>query len=173
MRYENTWQRAPRLRATPDAAATIHDDPERVWRLSRDRDLSSGGCSDHPCHRLHGARIFSRDVLPLWHRLTPRISLSVQTTATLPTSNRIHRFELMRHARCRGLGHLLTRFRPTGLADMTRMCAILGAAVHSCARHRYRAGRHYRALCDPQVRRMADAGVILVSPLNGHTSASL
>lgn len=155
--------------ATPDAAATIHDDPERVRalgveiRTSPPADAVTIHATDYMEPEL-------RETFSLFGIDYPEnIAVAVQDHGYSPhRSNRIHRFELMRQQLDAGDWDIFSLVSDPPLADMTRMQAIRRQAPRALVTDTGPVAI-IGALCDPQVRRMADAGVILVNAGNGHT----
>ena len=156
--------------ATPEAALTLHDDPERVRGLGveirtapPEDDAVRIRTTDYMEPELRGA-------LSLFGVGYPEnVAIAVQDHGYSPhRSNRIHRFELMRERLNAGDWDLLSLASDPPLADMTRMQAVLRQAPGAFVTDTGPAAL-IGALCDPQVRRMAKTGVTLVNAGNGHT----
>ncbi|MCK9307134.1 MAG: DUF1786 domain-containing protein [Methanoculleus sp.] len=155
--------------ATPEAAATLHDDPERVRALGVEIRVAAPGdavtirTTDYMEPEL-------RQALSLFGVDYPaNIAVAVQDHGYSPhRSNRIHRFELMRERLDAGDWDLLSLVSDPPLADMTRMQAVLRQAPDALVTDTGPVAL-IGALCDPQVRRMAKTGVTLVNAGNGHT----
>lgn len=155
--------------ATPEAALTLHDDPERVRALGVEiRDVPRGDAvrvrtTDYMEPEL-------RQALSLFGVEYPEnVAIAVQDHGYSPhRSNRIHRFELMRERLDAGGWDLLSLVTDPPLADMTRMQAVRRQAPDALVTDTGPVAL-IGALCDPQVRRMAKTGVTLVNAGNGHT----
>ncbi|WP_292366107.1 DUF1786 domain-containing protein, partial [Methanoculleus sp. UBA208] len=155
--------------ATPKAALTLHDDPERVRALGVEIRATPPGdaavvrTTDYMEPEL-------RQALSLFGVDYPEnVAIAVQDHGYSPhRSNRIHRFELMRELLDAGDWDLLSLVSDPPLADMTRMQAVLHQAPGALVTDTGPVAL-IGALCDPQVRRMARTGVTLVNAGNGHT----
>ncbi|ABN56239.1 MULTISPECIES: DUF1786 domain-containing protein [Methanoculleus] len=155
--------------ATPKAALTLHDDPERVRALGVEIRTAPPGdaavvrTTDYMEPEL-------RQALSLFGVDYPQnVAIAVQDHGYSPhRSNRIHRFELMRERLDAGDWDLLSLASDPPIADMTRMQAVLSQAPGAFVTDTGPAAL-IGALCDPQVRRMAKTGVTLVNAGNGHT----
>ncbi len=155
--------------ATPEAAGTIHDDPERVRALGVEiRAVSPGDAvtvrtTDYMEPEL-------RKALSLFGVGYPEnVAIAVQDHGYSPhRSNRIHRFELMRERLDAGDWDLLSLATDPPLADMTRMQAVRRQAPGALVTDTGPVAL-IGALCDPGVRRQAKTGVTLVNAGNGHT----
>ena len=155
--------------ATPDAAGTLHDDPERVRSMgvaietNPPEDAVVVHTTDYMESELRAA-------LSLFGIAYPEnVAVAVQDHGYSPhRSNRIHRFELMRERLDAGEWDLTSLASDPPLADMTRMQAVRRQAPDGLVTDTGPVAL-IGALCDPQVRRMAMTGVTLVNAGNGHT----
>jgi len=155
--------------ATPDAAGTLHDDPERVRSMgvaietNPPEDAVVVHTTDYMESELRAA-------LSLFGIAYPEnVAVAVQDHGYSPhRSNRIHRFELVRERLDAGDWDLLSFVSDPPLAAMTRMQAVRRQAPGALVTDTGPVAL-IGALCDPEVRRMADKGVILVNAGNGHT----
>lgn len=155
--------------ATPEAAATLHDDPERVRALGVEiranppKDAVRVRTTDYMEPEI-------RQALSLFGVDYPEnVAIAVQDHGYSPhRSNRIHRFELMRERLDAGGWDLLALVTDPPLADMTRMQAVRRQAPGALVTDTGPVAL-IGALCDPEVRRMAKTGVTLVNAGNGHT----
>ena len=155
--------------ATPEAAGTLHDDPERVRAMGVDIRAAPPGdavrvrTTDYMEPEL-------RQALSLFGVDYPEnVAVAVQDHGYSPhRSNRIHRFELMRERLDAGEWDLTSLASDPPLADMTRMQAVRRQAPDGLVTDTGPVAL-IGALCDPQVRRMAMTGVTLVNAGNGHT----
>ncbi|PKL63336.1 MAG: pyruvate formate lyase-activating protein [Methanomicrobiales archaeon HGW-Methanomicrobiales-2] len=155
--------------ATPEAAGTIHDNPERVRALGVEIravppvDAVTIHTTDYMEPEL-------RRALSLFGVGYPEnVAIAVQDHGYSPhRSNRIHRFELMRERLDAGDWDLLSLATDPPLADMTRMQAVRHQAPGALVTDTGPVAL-IGALCDPVVRRMAATGVTLVNAGNGHT----
>ncbi|MDR9815646.1 MAG: DUF1786 domain-containing protein [Candidatus Methanoculleus thermohydrogenotrophicum] len=156
--------------ATPEAAATLHDDPERVRsmgveiRADPPEDAMTVRTTDYMEPELRMA--FSLfDV-----KYPENVAIAVQDHGYSPhRSNRIHRFELMREQLDAGDWDLLSLVADPPLADMTRMQAARRQAAPGALVTDTGPVALIGALCDPRVRQRAKEGIILVNAGNGHT----
>lgn len=155
--------------ATPDAALTLHDDPERVRSLGVDIRAAPPGdamtirTTDYMEQELRAAlSLFGVDY-------PQNVAVAVQDHGYSPhRSNRIHRFELMRERLDAGDWELLSLASDPPLADMTRMQAVRSQAPGALVTDTGPVAL-IGALCDPRVRQMAKEGATLVNAGNGHT----
>ena len=155
--------------ATPDAAATIHDNPERVQDLGVEirndppSDAMTVRTTDYMEHEL-------RQALALFGVGYPEnVAVAVQDHGYSPhRSNRINRFELMREHLDAGGWEILSLIADPPLPDMTRMQAVRRQAPEALVTDTGPVAL-IGALCDPVVRRLARTGVTLVNAGNGHT----
>ncbi len=155
--------------ATPEAAGTLHDDPERVRAMGVDIRAAPPGdavrvrTTDYMEPEL-------RQALSLFGVDYPEnVAVAVQDHGYSPhRSNRIHRFELMRERLDAGEWDLTSLASDPPLADMTRMQAVRRQAPDGLVTDTGPVAL-IGELCDPQVRRMAMTGVTLVNAGNGHT----
>ncbi len=155
--------------ATPEAAATIHDDPDRVRALGiRIADEQPEGAV-----RVHTTDYMERELraaLGMFAVEYPeKVAVAVQDHGYSPhRSNRIRRFELLRERLDAGDWHLDSLINDPPLPDMTRMRAILQQAPGALVTDTGPVAL-IGALCDPWVRARADNGIVLVNVGNGHT----
>ena len=155
--------------ATPEAAATLHDDPERVRALGVEIRATPPGdavivrTTDYMKQEI-------RQALSLFGVDYPQnVAVAVQDHGYSPhRSNRIHRFELMQERLDAGGWYILSVAADPPLADMTRMQAVRHQAPGALVTDTGPVAL-IGALCDPEVRRMAKTGVTLVNAGNGHT----
>ncbi|NMA09511.1 MAG: DUF1786 domain-containing protein [Methanomicrobiales archaeon] len=155
--------------ATPEAAATLHDDPERVRALGVEIRATPPGdavivrTTDYMKQEI-------RQALSLFGVDYPQnVAVAVQDHGYSPhRSNRIHRFELMQERLDDGGWDILSLAADPPLADMTRMQAVRHQAPGALVTDTGPVAL-IGALCDPEVRRMAKTGVTLVNAGNGHT----
>ncbi len=155
--------------ATPEAAATLHDDPDRV------RSMGVSIQTDPPedavvIHTTDYMEPELRAALSLFGVSYPeKIAVAVQDHGYSPhRSNRIHRFELMRERLDAGDWDILSLVADPPPADMTRMQAIRQQAPEALVTDTGPVAL-IGALCDRQVRQMAEEGAILANVGNGHT----
>lgn len=156
--------------ATPEAAGTLHDNPERVRAMGIDICTAPPGDDAVRIRTTDYMEPELREALSLFCVDYPEnVAIAVQDHGYSPhRSNRIHRFELMRERLDAGEWDLLSLAADPPLADMTRMQAVLRQAPGALVTDTGPAAL-IGALCDPQVRRMAKTGVTLVNAGNGHT----
>ncbi|NLB00684.1 MAG: DUF1786 domain-containing protein [Methanomicrobiales archaeon] len=155
--------------ATPEAALTLHDDPERVRALGVEirttppPDAVTVRTTDYMEQEL-------RTALSLFDVDYPEnVAIAVQDHGHSPhRSNRIHRFELMREQLNAGDWDILSLVNDPPLADMTRIQAVRQQAPGALATDTGPVAL-IGALCDRRVREMAKEGVTLVNAGNGHT----
>lgn len=155
--------------ATPEAAATLHDDPGKVRSMgvsilpSPPRDAAVVHTTDYMESEIKSAlSLFGIDY-------PEKIAIAVQDHGYSPhRSNRIHRFELMRELLDAGDWDILSLVADPPPADMTRMRAVLEQAPGALVTDTGPVAL-IGALCDRRVRQMAEKGVILINAGNGHT----
>ncbi|MGI6023143.1 MAG: DUF1786 domain-containing protein [Methanoculleus sp.] len=155
--------------AAPGAAATLHDDLERVRSMGVDIcDTPPEGAMTVRTTDYMEAEL--RMVFALFDVEYPRnVAVAVQDHGYSPhRSNRIHRFELMRERLDAGDWDLLSLAADPVLPDMTRMQAIREQAPGALVTDTGPVAL-IGALCDPRVREQAEEGIILVNAGNGHT----
>ncbi len=155
--------------ATPEAAVTIHDDLERVRAIG----VTIRDTPPEDAARVHATDYMEpeiRKALTLFGVEYPEnVAIAVQDHGYSPhRSNRIHRFELMRDRLEDGDWNLLSLATDPPLPDMTRMQAALKQAPGALVTDTGPVAL-IGALCDPNVRQMAETGVTLVNAGNGHT----
>lgn len=155
--------------ASAGAAATIHDDLDRVRALgiritdTRPADAVAIHTTDYMERELRAALEMFAVEYPA------KIAVAVQDHGHSPhRSNRIRRFELLRERLDAGDWHLDALISDPPLPDMTRMREILKQAPGALVTDTGPVAL-IGALCDPWVRSRADDGIILVNVGNGHT----
>lgn len=156
--------------ATPEAAATIHDDPARVRSLgvrivhSRPSDAVPISLTDYMAEELRATFEMFAVTYP------ERLAVAVQDHGYSPhRSNRLRRFELLRERLDAGGWRLSSLVEETPSPDMTRMAAIRRQAPGALVTDTGPVAL-IGALEDPWVRARADdEGIILVNVGNGHT----
>ncbi|NLA39112.1 MAG: DUF1786 domain-containing protein [Methanomicrobiales archaeon] len=155
--------------ATPGAAGTLHDDPERVRAMGIDiRETPPEGAvvvrtTDYMRPEIESTLSF------FGVRYPENVAVAVQDHGYSPhRSNRIHRFELMQEQLEAGDWDILSLVADPPLADMTRMQAALQQAPEAFVTDTGPVAL-IGALCDARVRQQAEKGVILVNAGNGHT----
>ncbi len=155
--------------ATREAAATIHDDLERVRALGI-RITDTGPSDAVPIHTTDYMERELRAALGMFAVEYPeKIAVAVQDHGYSPhRSNRIRRFELLRERLDAGDWRLDSLISDPPLPDMTRMQAILQQAPGALVADTGPVAL-IGALCDPWVRAQADDGIVLVNVGNGHT----
>jgi uncharacterized protein (DUF1786 family) len=154
---------------TPDAGATIHDNPERVRALGFEirsdppSDAMTVRTTDYMEQEIGQAlALFGVDY-------PDNVAIAVQDHGYSPhRSNRIHRFEFMRERLDAGGWEILSLISDPPPEDMTRMQAVRRQAPGALVTDTGPVAL-IGALCDPVVRRMARTGVTLVNVGNGHT----
>jgi uncharacterized protein (DUF1786 family) len=158
------------VHATPEAAATLHADPERVRAMGIDIRPAPPGDDAARVRTTDYMEPELRQALSLFGVDYPEnIAIAVQDHGYSPhRSNRIHRFELMRERLEAGDWYLLSLVADPPLTDMTRMQAARSQAPDALVTDTGPVAL-IGALCDPRVRRMAESGVTLVNAGNGHT----
>jgi len=158
------------VHATPEAALTLHDDLERVQAMGIAIRTAPPGKDAVRIRTTDYMEPELRQALSLFGVDYPEnVAIAVQDHGYSPhRSNRIHRFELMREQLDAGDWDLLALANDPPLVDMTRMQAILRQAPGALVTDTGPVAL-IGALCDPQVRRMAETGVTLVNAGNGHT----
>jgi uncharacterized protein (DUF1786 family) len=156
--------------ATPEAAATLHDDPERVRAMGIDIRHAPPEDGVVRVRTTDYMEPELRQALSLFGVAYPdNVAIAVQDHGYSPhRSNRIHRFELMRERLEAGDWDLLSLAADPALPDMTRMQAARSQAPDALVTDTGPVAL-IGALCDPRVRRMAESGVTLVNAGNGHT----
>ncbi len=155
--------------ATDEAAATIHDDLDRVRSLgvqivhSRPSGAVPISLTDYMAEEL-------RTTLGMFAVAYPeRLAIAVQDHGYSPhRSNRLRRFELLRERLDAGDWQLQSLVEDPPLPDMTRMAAIRRQAPGSLVTDTGPVAL-IGALEDPWVRARAEDGIILVNAGNGHT----
>ncbi|MDN7024661.1 pyruvate formate lyase-activating protein [Methanoculleus sp. FWC-SCC1] len=155
--------------ATREAAATIHDDLDRVRALGI-RIADNAPTDAVPIHTTDYMERELRATLEMFAVEYPaKVAVAVQDHGYSPhRSNRIRRFELLRERLDAGDWHLDSLITEPPLPDMTRMRAILKQAPGALVTDTGPVAL-IGALCDPWVRSRADDGIILVNVGNGHT----
>jgi len=155
--------------ATPGAAGTLHDDPERVRSMGVEIRATAPGDAV-TIHTTDYMEPELQKALSLFGVEYPEnVAVAVQDHGYSPhRSNRIHRFELMREQLDAGDWDLLSLVADPPLHDMTRMQAVRKQASGALVTDTGPVAL-IGALCDPWVRQRAKEGIILVNVGNGHT----
>ena len=155
--------------ATPGAAGTLHDDPEKVRAMGVDiretapEDAVVVRTTDYMRSEIESA-------LSLFGVEYPEsVAVAVQDHGYSPhRSNRIHRFEVMREQLDAGDWDILSLVADPPPGNMTRMQSTLQQAPGALVTDTGPVAI-IGALCDARVRQQAEEGVILVNAGNGHT----
>jgi uncharacterized protein (DUF1786 family) len=157
--------------ATPAAALTIHDDPDRVRALgvviteTAPTDAVTVRTADYMEKEL-------RSALALFGVPYPeRIAIAVQDHGFAPkTSNRVHRFAVFLDLLEKGDWDLFALAPDPPHPSMSRMQAVLEGAPGALVTDTGPVAA-IGTLLDPRVAEMAETGVTLVNAGNGHTLA--
>ncbi|TAJ44933.1 DUF1786 domain-containing protein [Methanofollis fontis] len=155
--------------ASPEAAPTIHDDPERVQRMGvRVTDEPAAGAMRVRTGDYMEEEI--RTALSLFGVTYPeQVAVAVQDHGYSPkVSNRLHRFEVFRDLLESGDRDLYALAPDPPHPSMTRMQAVLSGAPGALVTDTGPAAA-IGALLDPWVAERAGGGITIVNAGNGHT----
>lgn len=155
--------------ATEQAAATLHDDPDRV-RAMGVRITESAPEDAVLIHTTDYMEQELRTAFSGFNLEYPRnIAVAVQDHGFSPTlSNRIFRFQHMQTMLDEGDWQIQSLIADPPRPEMTRMQAIRDQAPDALVTDTGPAAL-IGALCDPWVREKANTGITLVNAGNGHT----
>lgn len=155
--------------ATPAAALTIHDDPDRVRALGVviTGTAPEGAATVRTTDYMEGEL---RSALSLFGVTYPeRVAIAVQDHGFSPkVSNRVHRFTVFLDLLEKGDWDLFALAPDPPHPSMSRMQAVLGDAPGALVTDTGPVAA-IGTLLDPRVAEMAETGVTLVNAGNGHT----